>query len=262
MKNYFKIFEFISDEKLKKDLVLDYKEVLICMNRQAYKGAVVLAGGIVEAILINRALSLPPEDIKKLKSKYQELSKRRKNITEMDLFYLIKSLTTLEIISIPQAGRSDILRDYRNLIHPFKKGDRPTKSDATSVKTLLDGLISEFGKEVELKPEKINKSNLFFTHPKWKSKREKIEYMEILALFYKKQRLTFEELLKLPSFQAKKNPSKSLIACLIYLKSQDLCDYDPKSWKIHYYKRYEIWRLNSTVKSELKSYLDNIKFQL
>ena len=69
MKSYFKIFEFISDKKLKDSLILDYKEVLICLNRQAYKAAVVLSGGIVEAILINRALSLPEDKKEPLESK-------------------------------------------------------------------------------------------------------------------------------------------------------------------------------------------------
>jgi len=257
---YFKIFDFINDERLKKDLILDYKEVLTCLNRQCSKGAVVLAGGIVEAILVNRALTLLPENRKRVKEKYLELSGEKKKIEEMDLFYLIKALADLKIITSPQASRSDVLRDYRNLIHPFKKGDRPTKKDAKSVKKLLDDLIGEFGEAMESSPKKVSRAVLFLTHSKWKDKREKIEYKEILELFYKKQKLSYEELLNLPLFQSKKNPSKSLIAFLNYLKECDLCDYDPKSWQGYPIKRYEKWGLNSSIRDEVGKYLKGTKF--
>jgi len=212
MKSYFKIFEFISDKKLKDSLILDYKEVLICLNRQAYKAAVVLSGGIVEAILINRALSLPEDKKDKIKIMYFGLTEEKKEIEKMELSPLIRSLSSLEIITTPQAGRSDILRDYRNLIHPYKKGDRPTKADALSVKKLLDDLIKEFEIPEQSNIDNPEKANLFLNHSAYKRKRETEEYRDILKLFVEKQgNVTFEDFLNLSLFKNKPNPSKSLI---------------------------------------------------
>ncbi|MFH1601929.1 MAG: hypothetical protein ABIB61_03170 [Candidatus Shapirobacteria bacterium] len=257
--NYFKIFDFIPDTKLKRVLVLDYKEVLTCLKRQCYKGAVVLAGGIVEALLKNKALSLPSEAKDKLRIKYFQLSKKRHEIRRMDLFNLIKALAALKFISSPSASRCDVLRDYRNLIHPFKDGKRPNKRDAISVKKLLDDLVIEFGKAIKQKTTEMNRAMLFFTHSKWDKKREKAEYMEILRLFGKKPKnLTFEELLKLRIFKTKENPSKSLIACLNYLMSQNICSYDKNSRLGPPINRYENWNLSGSIKSELKKYLNII----
>lgn len=263
MKNYFKIFEFISDLKLRNNLILDYKEVLTCLKRKASKGAVVLSGGIVEAILINRALSLPMERKDIIKNIYFNLTGEEKEIEKMELAPLIRTLSSLEIITSPQAGRSDILRNYRNLIHPYKKGDRPTKADAISVKKLLDDLIKEFEikKSSEINDE--SKVSFFLTHSAWKVKREKPEYKEILKLFYKKRgQVGFEEFLKLPLFKNKPNPSKSLISNLTYLKSQGLCNYDIDSWRGYPIKRYESWLMNETVRNLVGEYLEKTRVLL
>lgn len=257
MKTYFNKFNFISDSKLRNNLVLDYKEVLTCLNRQCSKGAVVLAGGIVEAILISKALSLRPKSKQKAIQKYLELSKEKKirKIEDVELFYLIKTLESLKIITSPQASRCDILRDYRNLIHPYKKGKRPKKSDATSVKKLLDDLLNEFGKDVKSESKKQDDAKLFLFHSKYSKKRERIEYKEILELFFKKGDLQYEELLSLPSFSSKDNPSKSLIAHLNYLKERGLCKYDPKSRKRYPINRYEKWTMDGNVRRIVEKYL-------
>lgn len=258
MKRYFEIFEFISDKKLKDSLVLDYKEVLICLNRQAYKAAVVLSGGIVEAILINRALSLPEDKRDKIKTVYFELTEEKREIEKMDLSPLIRSLSSLEIITTPQAGRSDILRDYRNLIHPYKKGDRPTKADALSVKKILDDLIKEFEIPEQSKIDNLDKANLFLNHSAYKKKRETIEYRNILKLFVdRKGRVTFEDFLNLPLFKNKPNPSKSLISNLTYLKRQGLCNYNEDSWRGYPIKRYESWSMDRKILDLVAKYLEN-----
>jgi len=257
MKTYFNKFNFVSDRKLRGNLVLDYKEVLTCLKRQCSKGAVVLAGGIVEAILINKALSLSPNNKRRVQKKYLEISrdKKKRKIEEMELFYLIKALEELHIITSPQASRSDVLRDYRNLIHPYKRGRRPKKSDALSVIKLLNDLLEEFGRDIELKLEGQSEARLFLYHSKYSKKREKTEYKEILGLFYKKSDLKYEELLALSSFRSKKNPSKSLIAHLNYLKGRGLCSYELKSWKGYPINRYEKWTMNSNVRKMVGEYL-------
>ncbi|MBI2405557.1 hypothetical protein HYV21_00685 [Candidatus Microgenomates bacterium] len=259
MKSYLKSFGFISDQKLRNNLVLDYKEVLTGLKRQASKAAVVLSGGIVEAILINRALSLPKDRRDRIKEKYLELKGEKTEIEKMELAPLIQTLSSLGIITSPQAGRSDILRDYRNLIHPYKKSDRPTKADAISVKKLLDDLIKEFEINEQPEIEDDSKVSQFLTHSAWRQKREKPEYLEILKLFYEKRgHVAFEEFLKLSAFKSKPNPSKSLISNLTYLKSQGLCNYDVDSWRGYPINRYESWSMGDGVVSIVEKYLKNI----
>ena len=234
--------------------------MLICLKRQAYKAAVVLAGRIVEAILINRALMLLPEKKIKVEEKYLEISRNKRKIEEMELSDLIKTLVDQKIITSPQAGRSDILRDYRNMIHPYKKGDRPNKADAINVKKLLDDLIKEFESSQESEMSFTDRASLFLIHSAWKKIREKPEYGEILKLFYEeKGSVAFEKLLKLPSFKNKPNPSKSLISNLTYLKSHGLCNYDIDSWCGYPIKRYESWSMGTDVRSVVGKYLKTIE---
>lgn len=257
MKNYFDLFDFVSDEELRKELILDYKEVLVCVKRKASKGAVVIAGGIVEAILKNRALQLLPEEKQRVKKIYLELTQSNKEIEKMDFFYLIKTLESLSIITTPQASRSDMLRDYRNLIHPFKDRRRPTLDDARSVKKILDDLLDEFGRTVGPKTIKTDRAQQFLFHSKWKNKREKIEYREILNCLYDRvDGAKYDDLLSLPAFKSKANPSKSLIANLIYLRDQALCDYDLESWQGYPINRYERWVLNSAIRDEVGRYIN------
>ena len=259
MKSYFKIFDFISEQKLRDSLILDYKEVLTCLKRKAYKAAVVLSGGIVEAILINRALYLPNDKKNKIEKIYLELTGKKEQIEKMELSPLIRTLSSLGVITSPQAGRSDVLRDYRNLIHPYKKGGRPTKSDAQNVKKLLDDLIKEFQVGIlEINDE--SNVRLFLAHSAYKEKREKPEYGEILKLFYAMNgRVDFEDFIKLSIFKNKPNPSKSLISNLTYLKSQGLCNFDTNSWQGYPIRRYESWVMDETIKKLVGEYLKNIK---
>lgn len=260
MKSYFKIFEFISNKQLKDSLILDYKEVLTCLKRKAFKAAVVLSGGIVEAILVNRALSLDEQKKEKIENIYFELTHKKTKIEKMELAPLIRTLSSLEIITNPQAGRSDILRDYRNLIHPYKKGHRPTKADALSVKKLLDDLINEFEINEASEEDTESKAELFLTHSAWREKREKPEYKEILEKFYVgRGHVDFESLLKLPTFKIKRNPAKSLISNLTYLKSQGICNYDITSWQKYPIKRYESWLMNETIRNFVGKYLEKTK---
>lgn len=46
-------FDFITDEDFRISLEKDFKELNLCIQTGAYKAAVVIAGSIVEAVLID-----------------------------------------------------------------------------------------------------------------------------------------------------------------------------------------------------------------
>ncbi len=253
--DYFKAFNFIKDQKLRKIIILDYKEVLICSGRQAYKGSVVLAGGIIEAILKDKARKKANRN--KVEQEHKKVSKSKKKIKveKMDLFYLIKTLENLEMISEVDAKTANILRGHRNMIHPFNKyPDRPNKKTANKVKNLLDDLIENSKVKKEQKIS-LEKGELFFTHDYYKTKRSKKEYREIIRLLYKKKVVSFQEIKSLNIIKNKKYPGKTAAPLLNYLKSLGICGYDKKSWRGAPINRYEKWIFNKKFNSLVKKYL-------
>lgn len=96
-------FDFIGDNKLREILVRDRNEMLICLESEAPKSVLVLAGSIIEAILIdilshNGAAGSPF---------------LRKTLSD-----LIDTANNEKIISNRSKELLTVLRGYRNLIHP------------------------------------------------------------------------------------------------------------------------------------------------
>ena len=60
-----------------------------------------------------------------VETKYKNISGKTKKVEDMDLYYLIKTMESLQLISNVDASAANILRDYRNMIHPFKYLKRP-----------------------------------------------------------------------------------------------------------------------------------------
>lgn len=253
--NYFHLFDFIKDRRLRKILILDYKEVLTSLKRQASKAAVVLSGGITEAIL--KDLGQKKKNRDKVESEYKKISNKKGGTTvkDMDLYYLIRSLENLKLISSIDASTSNILRDYRNMIHPFKYLKRPTKRDANLTKQLLDNLLKDRG----VKGQNINsnekRGKLFFTDDYYKAKRSKKEYKEIIRKLYKKKIVTFQEIKSLKIIREKSNSAKSAASLLNQLSYLGICDYDKNSWQDAPIRRYEKWIFNRKFNFLARRYL-------
>lgn len=255
--SYFQKFYFIENKKLCKILVLDYKEVLTGLKRKAYKSAVVLSGGITEAVL--KDLGTHKSNRVSVEKQYKKIARKKDDVKveDMDLFYLIKSLENLKLISNVDASAANILRDHRNMIHPFKYLKRPNKKDALKVKELLDDLIYSFGSDGAPPNYSRNKGVLFLTHEGYRKRRERQEYREIVGLLYKKKKVSFVEIRSLPSIENKDNPSKSAASYLAQLRSMDICDYDKRSWQDAPIKRYEHWVFNENFRATVEDYLKN-----
>ena len=96
-------FNFIVIPELRRSLERDYEELRSCVKAHAWKAAHVLAGSIVEAVLID-TLSAGGVDQAKLDS--------------VEFAVLIRLAKDQGILSDEAVDLSTVIRKYRNLIHP------------------------------------------------------------------------------------------------------------------------------------------------
>lgn len=99
-------FDFVTDEELRASLEADAKEMAACLQAEAYKAAVVLAGSIVEAVLIDHLDSIG----------YKHPSGRP--LVELDLGQLIAAARSGGQLSTKAADLASAIKTFRNLIHP------------------------------------------------------------------------------------------------------------------------------------------------
>jgi hypothetical protein len=111
---------FVSDPDLRADLHRDLGEVNRSLNNGEWKGATVLAGAIVEALLL-WALQNNTTDAE-LQTAATALGKEmdfaRRPLDRWDLHELIEYSHATCLISEETRKAADLGRDFRNLIHP------------------------------------------------------------------------------------------------------------------------------------------------
>lgn len=113
-------FRFISDEQIRIAVERDKKELDICIEHQACKSALVLAGSIIEAILVDYFLAFPRSNT----TSEQVLKETLSNLIDWAEQDHLISKSTKEI--------STVIRGYRNLIHPGKEYRLKEKVDINS----------------------------------------------------------------------------------------------------------------------------------
>lgn len=98
-------FDFITDEQFRSSLLSDYHELQLSLRNNSWKAAHVLAGSIVEAILIEYLI-------------VSELVPSGEDPLKMTLDRAISLCKTHGVILDTTASLCDVIRQYRNLIHP------------------------------------------------------------------------------------------------------------------------------------------------
>jgi hypothetical protein len=122
-------FDFITDQEFRRTLEADHAEMLACIEVEAWKAAHVLAGSIVEALLVEYLLRQNDPDPLK-----------------MSLAELIETCRAAKVLSARTADLSSVIRSYRNLIHPgrsLRLGDRPDHDGAIVARTLVSIIVRE-----------------------------------------------------------------------------------------------------------------------
>jgi hypothetical protein len=105
-------FLYIADKELQALLHRDYQEVQRAFVAQCWKATIVLAGGAMEAILLDR-LSLDEASSVSATS-----APKKADLMRWDLSDLIKVAVELKLVNSSVEKLSHSVREYRNLIHP------------------------------------------------------------------------------------------------------------------------------------------------
>jgi hypothetical protein len=119
-------------EDLRSSLEDDFKEMTACMKTEAWKAAHVLAGSIIEAVLIDFLIS-------------------EKYITQeegliLDFGKALSLCKEKKVISQKTSDLSSVVKEYRNLIHPgriIRLKEKITKDTATVALALVDIITNE-----------------------------------------------------------------------------------------------------------------------
>jgi hypothetical protein len=137
-------FDFITDEDFKTSLEKDFKEMSLCIQTGAYKAAVVIAGSIIEAILIDYVIA--------------ENVLEREDALKLDFGRVLTLCKDKKIISEKTSDLSSVIKGYRNLIHPgraVRLNENVDKDSAEVSKALVNIVLGEV--------EKLKKENYGYT---------------------------------------------------------------------------------------------------
>lgn len=121
-----KTLAFVTDAAARTTLQNDVAAVERAIHNSEWKAATVLAGSVIEALLL-WALSKDPNA-----ARAATVAPKKNDLKDWHLFELIQVAKELKLIGDQSAKQADLARDFRNLIHPAvaerarMKCDRPT----------------------------------------------------------------------------------------------------------------------------------------
>lgn len=108
-----KDFSSVSDSNLRKIIERDYIGLNKCLAVKVWKAVIILAGGLIEALLLDSLL----KDENKARSSSKATS-LKSNLKKWDLGALLDVAVNIELINPGAEKLSDTVRKYRNLVHP------------------------------------------------------------------------------------------------------------------------------------------------
>jgi hypothetical protein len=129
-------FDFITDEDLRSVLRSDYREMVSCASVKAWKAVQVLAGSIIEAVLVDYLVGTAET--------------KRPDPLGMGLADLISAGKKAGILTKKSSELSGALKEYRNLIHPGRSqrlGERADQEGAVVAQALVRLIAAEVAKK-------------------------------------------------------------------------------------------------------------------
>jgi hypothetical protein len=125
----------IADPQMRSILDARWQECVRCLTADAPLGATVMTGGLLEALLLARINREPNKSpIFTAKNAPKDKSGQTRPLNEWTLKNYIDVAHERTWISVSAKDVGEVLRDYRNYIHPFKQlshGVHLTSQDAT-----------------------------------------------------------------------------------------------------------------------------------
>ena len=122
-------WEFISNQELKAILIRDYAELSLLLNRKAHKSILVLSGSILEATLVSMLSQHKADADTAYSNLYASKQKVIPAVEDWRLYQLIRVAGAIGKLDEDTVRQADILRDYRNLIHPVAEIRKGTALD-------------------------------------------------------------------------------------------------------------------------------------
>lgn len=144
-------FDFITAKEFRESLEADYAEMRRCFDVEGWKSTQVLAGSIVESLLVDYLAST------------NNPSRPSKDPLKIDLAEAIATCRNESVLTNRTGDLCSVIRSYRNLIHPgrmVRLGEPPPDRDSSSIAlALVDIITKELAKvrraEVGLTAEQI-----------------------------------------------------------------------------------------------------------
>jgi hypothetical protein len=131
-------FDFITVQEFRESLESDYVEMRGCAQAQAWKSVQVLAGSIVESLLIDYLAAT------------RQREQPGKDPLKLDLGEAISICRGEKVLSDRTADLCSVIRSYRNLIHPgrlIRLGEQaPNEGSATIALALVDLITDELAR--------------------------------------------------------------------------------------------------------------------
>ena len=150
---------FIKDANIRADLEIDMSTAFRAFGNGEYKPATVIAGAVLEAVLLHAITQIEPQTLENLRDKVnaQRQKNGRRKLDERGLEswglaeYIELSLTA-GVIDSATAQAADLCRDFRNLIHPgrvLRTGERCTQATALialgAMRRVADSILVKLG---------------------------------------------------------------------------------------------------------------------
>jgi len=138
-------FRTVRDSTLRRDLGSDYEELQKALKAYLHKSALVLAGGIVEAVLINYLRVIG----------YRHGPKKT-DPDRMSLEDLISACRSEGALSQETAALCTVMRGYRNLVHPgriLREGESPDHARAEVAAKAVERVLEDVHNRIRKRPE-------------------------------------------------------------------------------------------------------------
>src|SRR5262245_11047422 len=132
------LFDFITDKRFKDTLKSDYAELQVSVKHGLWKAAHVLAGSIIEAVLIDYLVAV------------RHAGKSGEELLKWDMGKLISAGEKEGILTAKNAQMCVVVKDYRNLIHPgriLRLSESVEEEGATVAQSLVKLVGRDIGKK-------------------------------------------------------------------------------------------------------------------
>lgn len=145
------VFDFITSPDFRQSLESDYAEMRTCARESAWKSVQILAGSIIEALLVDYLVAT------------NEPARAGVAPLRMDLAQAISVCLEEKILTQRSADLSSVVRSYRNLIHPGRlvrlEEAQPNRASSEIAIALVDLIVEEVAKRRKekfgLTPEQV-----------------------------------------------------------------------------------------------------------